>query len=165
MKTKQIKTDRATSDLPESKRDKELLKPNEATLDLPEVKDIPGQEHIRPMPPGEMADTTISSADGEARGLLDTDEDILMDKNLNVSDSERDLLQRSSESMATLDDEQLNIGDLDKTDDEGEILNEGSDRSGNDLDVPVSEEDDANEKIGEEDEENNSYSLRDQEDE
>ena len=165
MKTKQIKNDRSTSDLPESKRDKELLKPDEATLDLPEVKDIPGQEHIRPMPPGEMADTTISSADEEARGLLDTDEDILMDKNLNVSDSERDLLQRSSESMATLDDEQLNSSDLDKTDDEGEILNEGSDRSGNDLDVPGSEDDDANEEIGEEDEENNSYSRRDPEDE
>ena len=165
MKTKQIKNDRATGDLPESKRDKELLKPDEATLDLPEVKDIPGQEHIRPMPAGEMADTTISSADEEARGLLDTDEDILMDKNLNVSASERDLLQRSSESMATLDDEQLNSGDLDKTDDEGEILNEGSDRSGSDLDVPGSEDDNANEEIGEEDEENNSYSLRDPEDE
>jgi len=74
------------------------------------------------------------------------------------------LLQRSSESMATLDDEQLNIGDLDKTDDEGEMLNEKSDRSGGDLDVPGSEDDDANEEIGEEDEENNSYSLPDPED-
>ena len=34
-----------------------------------------------------------------------------------------------------------------------------------DLDVPGSEEDDANEEIGEEDEENNSYSIRDPEDE
>lgn len=165
MKPIQTKNDRATSDLHESKRDKELLKPDEAILDLPDVKDIPGQEHIRPMPPGEMADTTISSADEEAKELLDTDEDILMDKNLNVTTSERDLLQRSSESMATLDDEQLNIGDLDKTDNEGEMLNEGSDRSGSDLDVPGSEDDDVNEEIGEEDEENNSYSLRDQEDE
>ena len=40
-----------------------------------------------------------------------------------------------------------------------------SDRSGDDLDVPGSEEDDANEEIGEEDEENNSYSLPDPEDE
>jgi len=75
------------------------------------------------------------------------------------------LLQRSSESMATLDDEQLNISDLDKVDDEGEILNEKADRSGRDLDIPGSEDDDANEKIGEEDEENNSYSLPDPEDE
>jgi hypothetical protein len=165
MKTKQSIKERFTADLPESKRDKELLKPDEATLDLPEVKDIPGQEHVRPLPQGEMADTTISSADEEAKELLDTDEDILTDKNLNVTNSERDLLQRSTESMATLDDEQLNISDLDKTDEEGETLNEGSDRSGSDLDVPGSEEDDANEEIGEEDEENNSYSLPDPEDE
>jgi len=165
MKTTQSKKERTTTDLPESKRDKKLLKPDEATLDLPDVKDIPGQEHVRPLPPREMADTTISSADEEAKELLDTDEDILTDKNLNVTNSERDLLQRSTESMATLDDEQLNISDLDKTDDEGEILNEGSDRSGRDLDVPGSEDDDADEKIGEEDEENNSYSLPDPEEE
>jgi hypothetical protein len=165
MKPTQSNKERTTTDLPESKRDKKLLKPDEATLDLPEVKDIPGQEHVRPLPPGEMADTTISSADEEAKELLDTDEDILTDKNLNVTNSERDLLQRSTESMATLDDEQLNISDLDKTDDEGEMLNEGSDRSGRDLDVPGSEDDDADEKIGEEDEENNSYSLPEPEEE
>lgn len=132
MKTTQ-KKNRAINDLPESKRDKELLKPDEATLNLPEVRDIPGQEHVRPLPPGEMADTTISSADEEANELLDTDEDILVDKNLNVTQSERDLLQRSSESMATLDDEHLNNADLDKTDDDGVMLNERSDRSGKDL--------------------------------
>jgi hypothetical protein len=165
MKATQSKNERATTDLPESKRDKELLKPDEATLDLPEVKDIPGQEHVRPLPPGEMADTTISSSDEEGRELLDADEDILTDKNVDVTNSERDLLQRSSESMATLDDEQLNIGALDKADDEGEVLNEKSDRSGRDLDVPGSEDDDADEKIGEEDEENNSYSLPDPKDE
>jgi len=165
MKTIQKKSDKTTSDLPESKRDKELLKPDEATLDLPEVKDIPGQEHVRPLPPGEMADTTISSADEEANKLLGPDEDILEDKNLNVTNTERDLLQRSVESMATLDDEQLNAAALDSTDDDGEKLNESSDMSGRDLDVPGSEDDNANEEIGEEDEENNSYSIRDPEDE
>ena len=165
MKTIQEKNDKVTSDLPESKRDKELLKPDEATLDLPEVRDIPGQEHVRPLPPGEMADTTISSADEEASELLDTDEDILIDKELNVTNTERDLLRRSSESMATLDDEQLHAATLDSTDDDGEKLNESSDMSGKDLDVPGSEDDNANEKIGEEDEENNSYSIRDPENE
>jgi hypothetical protein len=165
MKTIQKKKDKATSDLPESKRDKELLKPDEATLDLPEVKDIPGQEHVRPLPPGEMADTTISSADEEANKLLGSDDDILLDKEFNVTSTERDLLQRSSESMATLDDEQLKASALDSTDDEGEKLNESSGVSGKDLDVPGSEDDDANEEIGEEDEENNSYSLPDPEDE
>ena len=165
MKTIQKKNDKSISDLPESKRDKELLKPDEGTLDLPEVKDIPGQEHVRPLPPGEMADTTISSADEEANKLLGPDEDILLDKELNVTSTERDLLQRSSESMATLDDEQLKASALDSTDDEGEKLNESSDMSGKDLDVPGSEADDADEKIGEEDEENNSYSIRDPEEE
>ena len=165
MKTIQKKDDHPSTDLPETQRDKKLLEPDEATLDLPEVKDIPGQEHVRPLPAGEMADTTISSADEEANALLDTDEDILIDKAADVSNTERDLLQRSSESMATTDDEQLNIADLDNTDEEGTMLNERSDRSGSDLDVPGSEEDDADEKIGEEDEENNSYSLPDQEDE
>jgi len=50
---------------------------------------------------------------------------------------------------------------LDQTDDDGEILNESSDQSGKELDVPGSEEDDANEEIGEEDEENNPFSLND----
>ena len=165
MKTTQTKKDKITSDLPESLRDKELLKPDEATLDLPEVKDIPGQEHVRPLPPGEMADITPSSSDEEANDLLDTNEDILLDKNLNVTNSERDLLQRSSESMATLNDDQLTKAEPDMTDDEGTLLNEGSERGGKDLDIPGSEEDDANEEIGEEDEENNSYSLPDPEDE
>jgi hypothetical protein len=152
-------------DISESKRDKELLKPDEGTLDLPEVKDIPGQEHVRPFLPAEMADTTISSADEEANDLLDTDDDILTDKATNVTNTERDLLQRSMESMSTADDERLNIAKLDNTDEDGSKLNEKTDVSGRDLDVPGSEADDADEKIGEEDEENNSYSISDQEDE
>lgn len=149
------------ADLPESKRDKELLKPDEATLDLPDVKDIPGQEHVRPFLPNEMADTTISSADEEGSGLLDTDEDIAADKAADVSSTERELLQRSNESMASKEDEQWRESQLDNTDDEGDRLNEKVNYSGSDLDVPGSENDDANERIGEEDEENNSYSLRD----
>jgi len=150
-------------DLAESKRDKELLKPDEGTLNLPDVKDIPGQEHVRPFLPGEMADATISSADEEGNGLLDTDEDINADKDANVSNAERELLQRSSESMASKEDEQWRESQLDKTDDEGVALNEKVNVSGSDLDVPGSEDDDANEEIGEEDEENNSYSLSDEE--
>jgi hypothetical protein len=156
---------KVTGDLPDSKRDKERLKSDEATLDLPEVKDIPGQEHVRPLPAGEMADTTISSADEEGNHLLDADEDILTDKNSNVTSTERDMLQRSTESMSTLDDDQLTAAAVDNTDEDGEKLNELSSMSGNDLDVPGSEDDNADEEIGEEDEENNSYSIRDPEDE
>lgn len=151
------------ADLQESKRDKELLKPDEATLDLPDVKDIPGQEHVRPFLPGEMADTTISSSDEEGSGLLDTDEDIAADRASDVTKTEKELLQRSSESMASKEDEQWRESQLDETDDEGTPLNEKVNVSGSDLDVPGSEEDDADEKIGEEDEENNPYSLSDEE--
>ena len=162
MKTKERKR---SSDLPESDNDKRHLEPDKGTLDLPEVKDIPGQEHVRPFLPAEMADTTISSADEEANELLDADEEIITDRSTNVTNTERDLLQQSAESMSTGDDEQLNIAALDNTDDDGALLNEKTDHSGADLDVPGSEEDDANEEIGEEDEENNAYSRRDPEDE
>src|SRR5215207_7607529 len=127
MKTKEAKRD---ADLPESPNDKKQLQPDEATLDLPEVKDIPGQEHVRPFLPGEMADATISSADEEGSGLLDVDEDILTDKANDVTNVERDLLRRSSESMTTADDEQLRNASLDKTDNEGTTLNEKTDHSG-----------------------------------
>ena len=123
MKTKEAKRN---ADLTESEDDKKHLQPDKATLDLPEVKDIPGQEHVRPFLPAEMADTTISSADEEGSGLWDIDEDILADKANDVTNVERDLLQGSSESMATADDEQLNIATLDSTDDDcGTVLSGG----------------------------------------
>lgn len=65
-----------TGDLSDSPRDQERLQPDEAIIDLPDVKDIPGQEHIHPPSLGELADTTISSDDEEGVGLFgdDTDE-------------------------------------------------------------------------------------------
>ncbi len=61
------------------------------------------------------------------------------------------------------DNEDLYRAELDDTDLEGEKLNENTDVSGKDLDVPGEEDDDADEAIGEEDEENNEYSLGDNE--
>ena len=148
-------------DLPLSEDDRKHLQPDEATLDLPDVKDIPGQEHVRPLPPGEMADTTISSADEEADNLFANEEETLQQYDTNVTPDEKELLKRSAESMATRDDLQLQQAKLDQTDNEGTALNENTDRSGKELDVPGSEEDDANEEIGEEDEENNPFSLND----
>jgi hypothetical protein len=148
-------------DLPLSEDDKKHLQPDEGTLDLPDVKDIPGQEHVRPLPLGEMADTTISSADEEADNLFEEEEETIQQYDTNVTPDEKELLKRSSESMATRDDIQLQHAKLDSTDDEGIALNENTDQSGKELDVPGSEEDDANEEIGEEDEENNFFSLND----
>jgi hypothetical protein len=64
-----------TRDLQDPPRDQERLQPDETTMDLPEVKDIPGQEHIHPPALGELADTTASSADEEGEGLFDDAEE------------------------------------------------------------------------------------------
>lgn len=59
------------ADLPDSPHDAERLKGEEATIDLPEVKDIPGQEFVHTAPMGMLSDTTISSEDEEGEGLFD----------------------------------------------------------------------------------------------
>jgi hypothetical protein len=176
-----------TSDLPDSERDKAKLQPDEATLDLPEVKDIPGQEFVHAPGLGEMADTTISSDDEEGVGLFDEDDDEDLDAlpdeeeddeasddatgvtddhvsdDSDVTNEEKKLLEQT-EDVDSEDNEDLYRAELDDTDFDGEKLNEDDDDvSGDDLDVPGAEEDDADEEIGEEDEENNEYSLGDTE--
>ena len=64
-----------SEDIHDSPKDQEQLKSETAVMDLPEVKDIPGQENIEPMPLGELADTTISSDDEEGVGILDFEDD------------------------------------------------------------------------------------------
>ena len=153
------KTNRS-SDLPDSPRDKEKLKAEETTIDLPDVKDIPGQEYIHPPNPGEYADTTISSSDEEGDEIWDDEE--TADNNSIVTDIERKLLDDSANDFPTKDEQRLRQAELDDTDEEGELLNEKTSAnaiSGSDLDTSGVDEDDLNEEIGEEDEENNPYSL------
>jgi hypothetical protein len=57
-------------DLHDSPEDEKKMQKEESTIDMPEVRDIPGQEHIHVAPLGELADTTISSDDEEADQLL-----------------------------------------------------------------------------------------------
>lgn len=64
-----------SEDIHDSPKDQEQLKSETAILDLPEVKDIPGQEDIVPMPLGEMADVTIASDDEEGVGVLDFEDE------------------------------------------------------------------------------------------
>lgn len=52
-------------DLKDSPSDEERLKPETGSIELPEVKDIPGQEQVRIPPLGELGDTTASSDDEE----------------------------------------------------------------------------------------------------
>ena len=81
-----------------------------------------------------------------------------------ITPEELSLLDNSINNIDEGDDKDLKRSALDNTDEEGELLDEKSmadDISGEDLDVPGSEDDDLNEEIGEEDEENNGYSDAD----
>jgi hypothetical protein len=130
----------------------------ETTMDLPEVKDIPGQEHVRPPKLKEFADVTSSSDDEEGKGILDEEEEDL-DASTNVTNEEIELLERSENSTGGEEEQGIVRANLDNKDEDGEPLNEEQDLSGKDLDVPGAEDDDENEELGEEDEENNHYSL------
>ncbi|MEP7373962.1 MAG: hypothetical protein ABI675_11270 [Chitinophagaceae bacterium] len=155
---KNISNSLLNGDIEDSEKDKRKMQSEETILDLPDVKDIPGQEHIQPPKMREFVDTTISSDDEEGKGLLDFEEKDITDES-QVSKEEEQLLEKAAASQANEDDKEWEDAKLDNTDDEGDFLNEGDDLLGDDLDVPGSEDDDANEQIGEEDEENNSYSI------
>lgn len=151
-------------DLQDSPRDIERLKPDEATLDLPDVKDIPGQEFIHPPSLGELADTTISSDDEEGVGLFGDDEAndtmIRMGTENDIPKEDKELLRQSGERMPSEDEDRLKRAAVDNTDNDGAPLNENSNAgTGRDLDTGGVELDDQNEKIDDEDEENNTYSL------
>ena len=152
-------------DLPDTPKDLEKMQPETVVFDLPDVEDIPGQENVKPMPFGELADTTISSDDEEGVGLFDDegedDDELAIDNSSNVNNDEKKTLQQAEEDMPTEDNTNLRKSALDNEDEDGTPLNVegfGKDVTGSDLDIPGSEEDDANEELGEEDEENNSYS-------
>lgn len=152
----------------DSPHDREELEKETVEVTVPDVNEIPGQEDFVPAPLGELADTTISSADEEGDDIYEEniDEEIIESEDSNVSQTEKDDLRKSANDMPG-DDENLRMAALDNTDDDGAPLNEESFKknvTGTDLDVPGAQEDDANEKIGEEDEENNEYSIAGTED-
>lgn len=154
-----------TKDIQDSFRDQQRLKPDNATLDLPEVRDIPGQEHIKVAPLGDLADITISSDDEEGKGILDEVPITSKESDATVTEEEKDLLDASAEYDSDDEDEiRLRRALPDNKDSDGELLNESNDLSGDDLDVPGAELDDSDENLGEEDEENNPYSVPNDED-
>ncbi len=113
-----------TSDLPDSERDKKELQPDEAILDLPDVKDIPGQEFVHVPDLREMADTTISSNDEEGIGLFDDDADNSSERLTKGEElNEDDLITGDDEALdAELDDEEddeaFDDNDIEVTDDD-----------------------------------------------
>lgn len=145
MKKKKLKD---SEDLHDPARDEEKLQGDEASLDLPDVSDIPGQENIIPPRLGEFTDTTASSAD-EEYGEVEK----LMDNKSNVSDEEIKMLDKSyrQDPMEGVDMDELAI---DHKDDEGDPLNEGDlekDLFGEDLDSPLVDEEDSESEGEEED--------------
>ena len=151
------------SDGIDSPHDREEMEQENSNISLPDVNEIPGQENIIPAPGGELADTTISSADEEGDDIFNDsiDEEIKEDPDSNVTASEKQDLHNAANDMPG-DDENLREAALDSTDEDGGPLNEDSfdkNISGSDLDIPGAELDDDQENIGEEDEENNDYSL------
>lgn len=147
----------------DSAHDREELKDDVVEVNIPDVSEIPGQEHFVPAPLGELAGTTISSSDEEGDEFFDDDldEDIKNSPTSNVSATEKNDLRKAANDMPG-DDENLREAALDNTDNDGTPLNEGSFKkniSATDLDIPGAKLDDADEAIGEEDEENNDYSL------
>jgi len=151
------------SDSIDSPKDKEKMETETTEINLPGVGDIPGQEDYVPAPLGELADTTISSADEEGDAIFNDniDEDVFDNPDSNVSTTEKEDLAITAHDMPG-DDENLREAALDNTDEDGTPLNEGSFKTnitGTDLDVPGADLDNDEESIGEEDEENNEYSL------
>jgi hypothetical protein len=126
-------------DLPESENDKLHLQPEETIMELPDVEDIPGQEHIRVPIFKAFADITISSDDEEGVGIFDQERTVS-----DVSETECSLLQVSATQTPGDEAERdISIISLDKNDEEGAPLNEGNlltDRFGEDLDLPEAEE-------------------------
>jgi hypothetical protein len=155
---------RNEKDINDSKEDQQKLRQDKASLDLPDARDIPGQEHIHVAPMGELADTTISSDDEEGVGVFEDDTDdetiIVMGSEDDIPTDDKIALERTDNlDVSQEDDAKLVRGMPDSKDAEGEELNERINVSGSDLDTAIVDEDDADENIGEEDEENNTYSL------
>jgi hypothetical protein len=92
------------------------------TIDLPEVKDIPGQENVKPLRFGELADNTASSADEEGDDVLEQDKDdlgIVMGNDADVTPAERAALAgRPGLELDSPDDESLIESSLDSTDED-----------------------------------------------
>lgn len=152
------------NDLPDSKEDREKLEPEEILIDLPDVKDIPGQEFVNAPPAGNLGDTTIASADEEGINVFDRDDS----EDLRRTDDDADVTQNERRSleqidyMPTTDEDNLQNARMDNVDFQNEPLNEkgfGEERSGRDLDVPGNTDETRTSSMGQGDEENKYYSL------
>ena len=128
-------------DITDSPEDQAKLKGDQAVLDLPEIKDIPGAARLGKNDIEIPGDSTVSSSDEEADDLLENDDELAES---NVSPLEKKLL---SESFDPAYDTDLPAGSLslDDKDLEGDQLEEkGQDQDifGEDLDDDLVKEED-----------------------
>jgi hypothetical protein len=165
MNENRLEKDSSTpNDLPDSRKDREKLQPEETFIDLPDVKDIPGQEFVNAPPAGTLGDTTMASADEEGVNVFDRDNDEDLRRtgdDADVSRNERTALEQV-DYLPTTDENNLQNARMDNVDFQNEALNEGSfgeERSGRDLDVPGSTDETKTDALGQGDEENKYYSL------
>ena len=159
------------ADLPDSMDDRDKLAPEESTMDLPDVKDIPGQEHIRPPKLRSFIDTTNASDGEEGKGIVglndddgDADDDTA-GAGGNVSREERQALSDDT-YMPTRDENNLRQARMDNVDFEGEPLNEesfgtGQQLSGAGLDTGDMPDETRTDSMGQGDEENKHFSVDD----
>lgn len=152
------------NDLPDSKQDQEKLRGEETYINLPDVKDIPGQEFVNAPPAGMLGDTTISSDDEEGTNVFDRDDDQDLRGTGNEFDVTRDekAALQQTEYMPTRDEDNLRNARMDNVDFQNEKLNErsfGEETSGADLDIPGNTDETETDAMGQGDEENKHYSL------
>lgn len=152
-------------DLPTSPEDNEKLETDETYINLPDVKDIPGQEFVHVPRGGEMADTTASSADEEGNRVFGDDNEDLIQGAPNVGSEERQALDDVT-YMPTRDADRLREARMDDRDFQGEKLNEESfgvdqmlDPAGLDTDTAPLETETTS--LGQGDEENQEFTQSD----
>ena len=155
-------------DLPDSPEDREKLQAEESTIDLPDVKDIPGQEFVHVPRVGEMADTTASSADEEGDRIWGRDDRVSAAPGSEDFDVKPDELEalRDTTYMPTRDEDRLRAARMDNVDFQGEPLNEESFGEGQmlsaaDLDTDTAPDETLTDAMGQGDEENKDYSVGD----
>ncbi len=128
-------------DIHDSPEDEAKLKGENASFDLPEIKDIPGAAAALRHASETPGDVTISSADEEADELLEGDDDL---GGSNVSSLEKKLLRDSFDPSYDTD-LPVNTLSLDDKDNEGDPLEESTQKDdlfGEDLDSDLVEEED-----------------------
>jgi hypothetical protein len=150
----------SSRDIAESTNDKKHLQADTARLDLPDVEDIPGQQHVHPPIMNEYADTTVSSDDEEGVDILDDEDEDIVEENGDDDDDDDDNDDENSDDTVTPVEKKIletsaeeTPGDeeaedrrrmaLDNVDEDGEPLEEEdllSDWDGEDLDLPEEEE-------------------------